>query len=168
MGIHVSIEQDPVEFVRQHWADTAQPGVEHFTAMGAMMRTHQLMVAELDRVLKPYGVSRTAFLLMATLLMSREHTRPLGQLSKHLMVHPTTITLVIDQLDGKGLVSRTPHSTDRRTVLATLTDQGRVLVTKASDDLASAQFGLTGVTDTLAKRLTSVLGQIRGRMGDAP
>lgn len=162
----LTTEQDPVEFTREHWARSDQPGVEYFTAMGAMMRTHQLMVAEMDRVLKPHGLSRTAFLLMATLLMSREHTRPLGQLSKHLMVHPTTITLVIDQLDGKGLVTRTPHSTDRRTVLASLTPDGLDLVTKASQDLAVAHFGLTGVTESVAKRLTTVLGQIRDRMGD--
>jgi DNA-binding MarR family transcriptional regulator len=164
----VSTEQDPVEFTHEHWARSDQPGVEYFTAMGSMMRTHQLMVAELDRVLKPHALSRTAFLLMATLLMSRDHTRPLGQLSKHLMVHPTTITLVIDQLTDRGLVVRAPHSTDRRTVLATLTDAGQELVDRASKDLADSQFGLTGVTESLAKRLTSTLGQVRVRMGDVP
>jgi len=165
---HVSTEQDPVEFTREHWAANQQPGVEHFTAMGAMMRAHQLMVSEMDRVLKPHGLSRTAFLLMATLLMSREHTRPLGQLSRHLMVHPTTITLVIDQLDGRNLVTRAPHRTDRRTVLATLTDEGAELLAKAGKDLAGVQFGLTGVSDALARRLTSVLGEVRAAIGDIP
>jgi DNA-binding MarR family transcriptional regulator len=162
----MSTEQDPVEFAREHWAASDQPGVAYFTAMAAMMRTHQLMVTELDRALKPHGLSRTAFLLMATLLMSRQHTRPLGQLSKHLMVHPTTITLVIDQLDERKLVTRAPHSTDRRTVLATLTTEGRELVAKASADLAAAQFGLSGVSEPLSRRLTSVLAQVRTRMGD--
>jgi DNA-binding MarR family transcriptional regulator len=167
-GTNVVSEQDPVDFTREHWAACNQPGVDHFAAMGAMMRTHQLMVAEMDRILKPHGISRTAFLLMATLLMSRDHTRPLGQLSKHLMVHPTTVTLVIDQLDSRKLVTRTPHSTDRRTVLATLTDEGRDLLTKAGEDLAGAQFGLTGVSTALAQRLTTSLGQARARMGDVP
>ncbi|HEY1969167.1 MAG TPA: MarR family transcriptional regulator [Pseudonocardia sp.] len=166
MGQGVSSEQDPVEFTREHWASNEQPGAEYFAAMGAVMRAHALMVAELERVLKPHGLSRTAFLLMATLLMSREHTRPLGQLSRHLMVHPTTVTLVIDQLDGRGLVTRQPHPTDRRTVLASLTPDGLELVTKAGEDLAGTQFGLTGVSESLAQRLTSVLGQIRAKMGD--
>lgn len=161
-------EQDPVEFTREHWAGADQPGVEYFTAMAAMMRTHQLMVAEMDRVLKPHGLNRTAFLLMATLMMSREHTRPLGQLSRHLLVHPTTITLVIDQLAARDLVTRTPHSTDRRTVLATLTEPGAELVTRASADLAGARFGLTGTPESLAKRLTTVLSQVRTRIGDSP
>ena len=162
----MTAEADAVEYTRQHWAESGQPATEHFAAMGAVMRTHQLMVNELDRVLKPHNVSRTAFLLMATLLMSREHTRPLGQLSRHLMVHPTTVTLVIDQLAGRDLVTRRPHPTDRRTVLASLTDEGRRVVGKASEDLAATQFGLTGVSESLAQRLTGVLGQVRTKMGD--
>jgi DNA-binding MarR family transcriptional regulator len=163
----VAAEMDPVEYTRVHWAEAEQPAPEHFAAMGALMRAHQAMTAELDRLLKPHDLSRTAFLLMATLLISREHTRPLGQLSRHLMVHPTTVTLVIDQLEARGLVSRRPHPTDRRTVLAELTDEGRRAVTKAGADLAEAQFGLTGVGEPLARRLTSVLGQVRARIGDA-
>jgi DNA-binding MarR family transcriptional regulator len=82
------------------------------------------------------------------------------------MVHPTTVTLVIDQLAGRDLVTRRPHPTDRRTVLATLTDEGRRVVAKASDDLGAAQFGLSGVSESLAQRLTGVLGQVRTKMGD--
>jgi DNA-binding MarR family transcriptional regulator len=162
----MTTEADAVEYTRQHWAESGQPAAEHFAAMGALMRTHQLMVNEMDRLLKPHNLSRTAFLLMATLLMSREHTRPLGQLSRHLMVHPTTVTLVIDQLAGRDLVTRRPHPTDRRTVLATLTDEGRRVVAKASDELGAAQFGLSGVNESLAQRLTGVLGQVRTKMGD--
>jgi len=162
----MSAEVDAVEYTRQHWAESGQPAADQFAAMGALMRTHQLMVAELDRLLKPHSLSRTAFLLMATLLISRDYTRPLGQLSKHLMVHPTTVTLVIDQLEGRDLVTRRPHPTDRRTVLATLTEEGLRVVRKAGEDLATEQFGLTGVSDALAQRVTAVLGQVRAKMGD--
>lgn len=163
----VAAEMDPAEYTRLHWAKAEQPAPDHFAAMGALMRAHQAMAAELDRLLKPHDLSRTAFLLMATLLISHEHTRPLGQLSRHLMVHPTTVTLVIDQLENRGLVTRRPHPTDRRTVLAVLTDQGRRLVSKAGADLAEAQFGLTGVDEPLARRLTLVLGQVRAKLHDA-
>jgi DNA-binding MarR family transcriptional regulator len=117
----VSPDVDPVEWTRQAWSDGDLPSPDHFAAMASLLRTHQAMVTEIDRRLKPHGMSRTAFLLMATLLISRDHTRPLGQLSKQLMVHPTTVTLVIDQLENRGMVSRRPHPTDRRTVLAALT-----------------------------------------------
>jgi DNA-binding MarR family transcriptional regulator len=162
----VYAEQDPIEFTRERWAADHQPGAEHFAAVCALIRAHQVMVAELDRMLKPHNLSRTAFLLMATLLISQEHIRPLGQLSRQLMVHPTTVTLVIDQLERRDLVTRRPHPTDRRTVLAALTDEGRRIVTEAADELAAGQFGLTGVSEPLAHRLIGVLNQVRIRMGD--
>ncbi len=162
------VERDPVQLTREYWTAMNQPGAEHFAAMGALMRAYWTMVAELDRLLKPHNLSRTGFLLMSTLLISEAHTRPLGQLSRWLMVHPTTVTLVIDQLADRGLVVRTPHPTDRRTVLATLTERGRVVVTGAAEDLADARFGLTDVGEPLAERLVGVLAQVRARMGDAP
>jgi DNA-binding MarR family transcriptional regulator len=162
----VAPDDDPVEWTRQAWSDGQLPSPDHFAAMASLLRAHQSMVTEMDRRLKPHGLSRTAYLLMATLLISRDHTRPLGQLSRHLMVHPTTVTLVIDQLENRGMVTRAPHPTDRRTVLAALTDAGSAAVTKASEDLAAGQFGLPGVTEPLAQRTTAVLRQIRTRVGD--
>ena len=41
---------------------------------------------------------------MTMLLLSREGTRLLGQLSKQLMVHPTTLTLALDQFEKRGLL----------------------------------------------------------------
>ncbi|MDQ2709818.1 MAG: MarR family transcriptional regulator [Actinomycetota bacterium] len=84
------------------------------------------------------------------------------------MVHPTTVTLVIDQLENRGLVTRRPDPTDRRTVLAALTETGRDAVTKASEDLAAVQFGLPGVSEPLAQRTTAVLCQLRTKLGDPP
>lgn len=60
------------------------------------------------------------------------------------MVHPTTITLVIDQLEKRGLVSRSPHPTDRRTVLASLTPEGLRVLDDTSRALADVGFGLDG------------------------
>ena len=108
-GKLLKIGQDPVEWIGEQWVAREQPGVDQFAALGAMMRTYQLIVVELDRLLKPHELSRTAFLLMAALLISRDHTRPQIELSRHLMVHPTMITLVLDQLCAKNLVSRAPH-----------------------------------------------------------
>jgi DNA-binding MarR family transcriptional regulator len=134
--------------------------------MAAILRTHQTVGASLDKILRGLDLSRTAYLLMSTLRMSRDHTRPLGQLSRHLIVHPTTITLVIDQLEKRGLVSRAPHPTDRRTVLATLSADGLITVDKASLALAEIGFGLTGVTPQLAVTLTEILRQVREKTGD--
>ena len=112
--------------------------------------------------------TRTGYLLMTTLLLSREGTRPLGQLSKHLMVHPTTITLALGQLEKRGLLHRGPHPTDRRTVLAMLTPAGRELLGEVSRALAGTGFGLAGVDHDLASRVIDVLREVRGNIGDIP
>lgn len=157
---------DSVEWMRRHWVDQRQPAPEYFAAMAAVLRTHQALVGAIDKQLRTVDLSRTAYLLMSTLQMSRERTRPLGQLSKHLIVHPTTITLVIDQLEKRGLVSRAPHPTDRRTVLATLTDDGAAAVEKSSAVLAEVSFGLDGVSPQMAVTMTEILRQVREQIGD--
>jgi DNA-binding MarR family transcriptional regulator len=157
---------DAVEWSREHWIAGGQPAPEQFTAMAAILRTHQAMTASIDATLRVYDLTRTGYLLMTTLQLSRDGTRPLGQLSRHLMVHPTTVTLALDQLEKRRLLKRKPHPTDRRTILATLTPAGRELLDKVTQDLADASFGLGGVDDKLAARVVSVLRQVRVRIGD--
>ena len=117
-------EPDSVEWMRQRWLDQDEPKPEHFAAMATLLRTTILVTDEMDRVLKECQLSRTGYLILITLQTSGEQTRPLGQLSKVLLVHPTTVTMAIDQLEKPGLVCRVRHPTDRRTVLARLTPEG--------------------------------------------
>lgn len=135
--------------------------------MAAVLRTHQAMCAIIDATLRTHDLTRTGYLLMSTLMISRDGTRALGQLSKHLMVHPTTVTLALDQLEKRGLLRRTPHSTDRRTILASLTPAGTELLDKATKALADAEYGLTGVGEDLSVRLVEVLRDVRTHIGDA-
>jgi DNA-binding MarR family transcriptional regulator len=135
--------------------------------MAAILRTHQAMTASIDATLRTHDLTRTGYLLMTTLLLSRDGTRPLGQLSKHLMVHPTTVTLALDQLEKRKLVKRNPHPTDRRTILAVLTPAGRETLEKATKSLADGDFGLAGVDRKLSRSVIDVLGEVRVRIGDS-
>ena len=56
-----------------------------------------------------------------------EQLRP-GELAGHLRVAPRSVTDVIDALEVRGLVERTPDPTDRRATVVTLTASGRGLV----------------------------------------
>jgi DNA-binding MarR family transcriptional regulator len=158
--------EDLVEWSHERWLAGGHPSPDLFTAMAAILRTHQAMTASIDATLRPYDLTRTGYLLMTTLLLSRDGTRPLGQLSKHLMVHPTTVTLALEQLEKRGLLGRRPHPTDRRTVLAMLTPAGRALLDDVTRTLADASFGLAGVDHDLAGRTTDVLREVREKMGD--
>ena len=56
-----------------------------------------------------------------------EQIRP-GELAVHLRVAPRSVTDVVDALEERGLVHRTPDPTDRRATVVTLTASGRGLV----------------------------------------
>ena len=143
-----------------------QPAADQFTAMVAILRTHQAMTASIDATLRTHDLTRTGYLLMTTLQLSRDGTRPLGQLSRHLMVHPTTVTLALDQLEKRNLVKRNPHPTDRRTILAVLTPAGQEVLDKATKALADADFGLPASTAPCRagwSRCSARCGTHRGR-----
>jgi DNA-binding MarR family transcriptional regulator len=82
------------------------------------------------------------------------------------MVHPTTVTLALDQLEKRDLLQRTPHPTDRRTILASLTPAGRELLDQATRSLAEAEYGLPGIGEELSIQLTGMLHNVRARIGD--
>ena len=159
-------QADSVEWMRQRWVEHEAPQPEHFAAMASLLRTSVVLTEELDRVLKESQLSRTGYLILITLQMSQEETRPLGQLSKALLVHPTTITMAIDQLEKTGLVRRVPHPTDRRTVLAELTPAGRQAAERASAALAEVNFGLRDTSEATAARVTADLRKVREALGD--
>ena len=98
--------------------------------------------------------------------MSHEQTRPLGQVSKVLLVHPTTVTMAVDQLEKAGLVRRVPHPTDRRIILARLTSDGDQIAERASAALAEIVFGLGDVSTITASQVTADLRKVREALGD--
>ena len=53
------------------------------------------------------------------------------RLSNALGIDRSTVVAVIDRLEGRGLVQRTPAPTDRRSYALRLSDQGRALLRRA-------------------------------------
>src|ERR1700730_9030700 len=51
-----------------------------------------------------------------------------GELAEHEKVQPPSMTRVIAVLEERNLVLRSPHLTDRRQVVLTVTEEGRALV----------------------------------------
>jgi DNA-binding MarR family transcriptional regulator len=85
-----------------------------------------------------------------------------------LMLHPTSVTNIIDRLEQQELVQRIPHPTDRRTVLAQITEDGRQVVEKATEAVSSIRFGVDGLTDAELDQLTDLLRKLRIAAGDFP
>jgi DNA-binding MarR family transcriptional regulator len=49
-------------------------------------------------------------------------------IAERLLVRSASMTSLLDTLEGRGLIERHPHPTDRRKILIHLTDQGHMIV----------------------------------------
>ena len=157
---------DSLEATRERWAEIGAPKPSQFIALMSILRATAIVTGRVDTALKDYGISRTGYLVMITLQMTPDRSRLLGQLSKALLVHPTTVSLVIDQLMTSALVERRVHPADRRAVIAELTPKGLTLIEQASAALADIDFGLIGTDDASAEQLVTGLRGVRMRLGD--
>jgi len=66
--------------------------------------------------------------LAALSALDRHQAMTPGELAEHEKVQPPSMTRVIAVLEGRNLVRRAAHPTDRRQVLLTATGEGRTLV----------------------------------------
>jgi DNA-binding MarR family transcriptional regulator len=90
-------------------------------AVTSLMRVQQLVLAQLDEILRPHGLTFARYEALVLLTFSRAGSLPLGKMGERLQVHPTSITSIIDRL-SRG-PRRTPSaSEDSRRVLAEITD----------------------------------------------
>lgn len=69
--------------------------------------------------------------LWALKTISENEKLSLGELSKRMCLHPSTITGVVDRLERKGYVLRDRGQEDRRVIKVQLTSEGKRLVRKA-------------------------------------
>ena len=82
------------------------------------------------------------------------------------MIHPTSVTNIVDRLEGQGLVRRVPHPTDRRTTLCEITRDGRERVEKATAAVSAVDLGIAGLTEREVEQLTRLLAKLRKESGD--
>lgn len=157
---------DAVEWVRRHWAAEKLPDANRFATVASLFRLNQAVEAEFDRALRAFEINRSMYLVLVTLFLAPDGARKLSYLSRYHMVHQTTITLIVDQLEKRGLARRRPHPTDRRVSLAELTPAGRALTREATAALAEQGFGLAGATTRSLDELRAAMGVVRGAIGD--
>ena len=89
----------------------------------------------------------------------------LGKLGQRLMVHPTSVTAVVDTLERLGFVERVAHPSDRRQTLAQITDLGRTTMEQTSQEVAVDGFGLGSLTAAEAESLCLLLKKVRRDAG---
>ena len=161
------LPRDPIadarlNWERHGWSDVAGP----MAAITAVMRTQQILLARIDAVLKPLGLTFARYELLALLSFARSGALPMNKASALLQVHPTSVTNAVDRLQDAGLVIRAPHPTDGRTTLIELTPEGRALAKQSTSALNSEVFAQSGFAEKDIDHLTRILGAFRRDAGD--
>ena len=116
--------------------------------------------------LRSAGLSFARLRVLDTLTGGPQRMR---DLSNALNVAPRTITGLVDALEDDGLVARSPHATDRRVTVLTITPEGdRLLVTAGRErsKVISELFGALSPQDRA--ELDRILGTLRDAIPDPP
>ncbi|HEX2175237.1 MAG TPA: MarR family transcriptional regulator [Nocardioidaceae bacterium] len=156
---------DPIDEAARQWG-MRWDAVAQMRAVTSLMRVQQVVLGELDEILRPHGLSFARYEALVLLTFSRRGALPLGKMGERLQVHPTSVTSIVRRLEGSGFVVRRPHPRDGRAVLAEITEAGRAVVEAATADLTSARFGLGVLDDAELDEVFRLLRPVRRAAGD--
>jgi DNA-binding MarR family transcriptional regulator len=156
---------DPIARAAQTW-ESRFGASRAMAAVTTIMRVQQILLAELDALLRPHGLTFARYEALVLLSFSRDGALPMSLIGQRLMVHPTSVTNIIDRLERQQLVVRRPNPRDGRGTLAEITQAGRDVMQRATADLMSAEFGMTGYGDDQLEELFDLLRELRVAAGD--
>ncbi len=160
-------ERDPIAVARANWERSGWGSVaDGMVAVTSVMRAHQILLARVEAVLRPYGLSFSRFELLRLLAFSRTGALPITTASDRLQVHVTSVTHAIRRLVSDGLVERLPHPTDGRTTLVQITELGRSRVEDATLALNDTVFADIGMSAEESRALAESIQTLRRNAGD--
>jgi len=136
--------------------------------LGGGSLLHQVardLATALERQLAPFDITaqQAALLLHA----ARQQSSP-SQLMTVLGTDTAGMTKLLDRLEAKGLIERRPNPGDRRSVLITLTKDGRALAPRLGPVFGRVTGQLfTGFSPDEIGVLTTMLQRMRGNLASS-
>jgi DNA-binding MarR family transcriptional regulator len=156
---------DPIARAASTW-ESRFGDSKAMAAVTAIMRVQQILLSQLDALLRPHDLTFARYEALVLLSFSRDGALPMRLIGERLMVHPTSVTNTIDRLERQHLVVRKPNPRDGRGTLAEITPDGRSVMQRATADLMSAEFGMTGYDDGQLEEIFTLLRGLRVSAGD--
>jgi DNA-binding MarR family transcriptional regulator len=83
-------------------------------AVTSIMRAEQILIARLNELLRPWDLTFPRYEGLMLLHYSRNGSLPLGKMGSRLQVHPTSVTNIIDGLEGLEARARSSRPSSRR------------------------------------------------------
>lgn len=125
----IKVHVDPIVVAAENWSSHGwADAADGMALVTSVMRVQQLMLARVEAVLRPHGLTFARYEVLRLLAFTRTGTLPIGKIGDRLQVHAASATNAVTRLEDDGLAERTPNPNDGRSVLVTITDAGRELV----------------------------------------
>ena len=164
------LDFDPIdragELWEKHWPGEDPEVYASMRAVTSIMRAHQILIAQLDAILRPYGITFSRYEALVLLAYSQDGSLPLSKVGERLQVHATSVTNVIDRLEAAGLVRREPNPQDGRGTLAAITDEGREVARRATEEFNAARFAMASLDGDALGSLFEILRDLRVKAED--
>jgi DNA-binding MarR family transcriptional regulator len=129
-----------------------------------VLYTAELLGRRLDRLLREFDLTRGSHNVLQILGGATEPLTP-GELSARLTVTSATVTGLLDTLESRGLARRRPHPADRRSVLAEITDDGRLLLDRLVPELIEHEKDwASGLIPPRREQLLRLLGGVQDQL----
>jgi DNA-binding MarR family transcriptional regulator len=133
-------------------------------AVDAILYAAHRIRTSADAALREHGLSLPALKLLTALAGG---DRSMREISQVLHVSPRTVTDMIDTLEGRGLVARCAHATDRRVTLLRLTEAGaRELAAASTASERVAATAISALDEDEQRTLQSLLERVCVRAGE--
>lgn len=167
MTIGRTLESDPIEEARRKWIEHGwADAADGMAAVTSVVRAQQILLQRIDTVLRPLDLTFARYEILTLLSFTKQGSLPMTKMGALLQVHPTSVTSAVDRLEAQGFVERQPHPTDRRAVLASITESGRARALAATHALNGQVFEQLGITEHQVNQLRTVLRALRANAGD--
>jgi DNA-binding MarR family transcriptional regulator len=90
-----------------------------------------------------------------------------SEISERVLVASATMTATLDTLEARGWVVRTPNPDDRRSVLVSVTDEGRATADRFLPGIRQVERSLmSGLTAKERDQLLALLGKVLARSAE--
>ncbi|BDZ57268.1 MarR family winged helix-turn-helix transcriptional regulator [Barrientosiimonas endolithica] len=107
---------DPIRRAAQLWEERfgEDSPVAAMASATSVMRVQQILVARLDAAVAPFDLTFARYEALVLLSFSRNGELPMSKVGERLMIHPTSVTNIVQRLAAQGYVERVRNPRDGR------------------------------------------------------
>ncbi|MEX2641803.1 MAG: MarR family transcriptional regulator [Balneolales bacterium] len=135
---------------------------DHHRAVINIMFTANWLLASMNTILEPFGISEQQYNVLRTLKNNKGAPMKLYMIAERMIHRTSNVTRLVEKLRQKGLVNREVCEKNRRQVDITITEEGGQMLRKISPLILEQQKTInTKWSQAEAETIGRLLDQVR-------